>query len=293
MADVKEIPLLATCWTSAGDAAPQRGDEVSPVPIEERVAAIATTGWSGIGLVEADIRRARETIGLSGLSQLIDEAGLRFREVEILSDWWTEGPRRTAADNLKDSLFEAASAIGARNVKVLASLDASPPPWEVFVNEMRELADEAADKGLRLAIEPMPFSSNLQTVREGARFVEEVDRSNVGLTLDTWHQFRAGDDYRDLPKLIDPASLFIVEIDDCLETPSGDLWADTINNRKLPGEGSARVEEFTSTILSMGFEGPWGVEIISTEHRALPVAEALKSAARAAKGVIQRAKEAC
>jgi hypothetical protein len=29
---------------------------------------------------------------------------------------------------------------------------------------------------------------------------------------------------------------------------------------------------------SIGFDGPWGVEILSDEHRALPVAEALRLA---------------
>jgi hypothetical protein len=33
--------LLATCWTTASDAAPLRGDERSPLPLRERVAAAA------------------------------------------------------------------------------------------------------------------------------------------------------------------------------------------------------------------------------------------------------------
>jgi hypothetical protein len=33
--------LLATCWTTAGDAAPLRGDERSPLPLRERVEAPA------------------------------------------------------------------------------------------------------------------------------------------------------------------------------------------------------------------------------------------------------------
>lgn len=43
--------LIATCWVSAGDAAPMRGDETSPIPLAERITAIAQTGWAGIGLV--------------------------------------------------------------------------------------------------------------------------------------------------------------------------------------------------------------------------------------------------
>jgi hypothetical protein len=33
----RDEDLLATCWTTAGDAAPLRGDEQSPIPLQERV----------------------------------------------------------------------------------------------------------------------------------------------------------------------------------------------------------------------------------------------------------------
>lgn len=32
----RDEDLLATCWTTAGDAAPLRGDEQSPIPLQER-----------------------------------------------------------------------------------------------------------------------------------------------------------------------------------------------------------------------------------------------------------------
>ena len=68
--------LIATCWVSAGDAAPMRGDETSPIPLAERITAIAQTGWAGIGLVHADLVQARDTIGYPELSRLIREAGI-------------------------------------------------------------------------------------------------------------------------------------------------------------------------------------------------------------------------
>ena len=36
--------LLATCWTSAGDATPDRGDEVSPVDLRTRIETAAEVG---------------------------------------------------------------------------------------------------------------------------------------------------------------------------------------------------------------------------------------------------------
>src|SRR3712207_6533297 len=65
--------LLATCWTWAGDAAPARGDERSPVSIRDRVAAVAAAGWSGIGLLHADLQSIEVELGYPGLRSLVTD----------------------------------------------------------------------------------------------------------------------------------------------------------------------------------------------------------------------------
>ena len=59
--------LLATCWTSAGDAAPNRGDQISPVDLRTRIETAAEIGWEGFGLRHADLAIAASTIGLQEL----------------------------------------------------------------------------------------------------------------------------------------------------------------------------------------------------------------------------------
>ena len=51
--------LLATCWTTAGDVVPGRTGEVSPFPLEERVAAAAKAGYRGFGLAASDVAATR------------------------------------------------------------------------------------------------------------------------------------------------------------------------------------------------------------------------------------------
>jgi hypothetical protein len=55
--------LLATCWTHAGDVRPLDDPEVSPLPIERRVPAVAAGGWAGIGFAQGDLEAADRTIG--------------------------------------------------------------------------------------------------------------------------------------------------------------------------------------------------------------------------------------
>jgi sugar phosphate isomerase/epimerase len=96
--------------------------------------------------------------------------------------------------------------------------------------------------------------------------------------LDIWHVFRSGTDYETMAEIVPAASLFSVELSDAVSRVQGTLREDTVHNRLLCGEGEADVPGFIRAIDRIGYDGPWGVEIISDAHRALPVSEALRRA---------------
>ncbi|MBW8765677.1 MAG: hypothetical protein JF630_05370, partial [Geodermatophilales bacterium] len=56
------------------------------------------------------------------------------------------------------------------------------------------------------------------------------------------------------------------------------LWEDTVNARRLPGEGVFDVPAFIAAIHRVGYRGHWGVEIISAQHRQLAIREGLTRA---------------
>ncbi len=268
------IDLLATCWTSAGDAAPQRGDERSPIPLRTRIEAVAAAGWAGIGLVHADVVAFREQHPLSDLRQLLADNGLRYVELEFLGDWWTSGPERAASNRIRADLLDAAEELTALTVKVAAGMGDVAPDPEVFLTELDTLANQAAERGTRVALEPMPFSSNVRTLDDGVAALQALGNPAAGLCVDIWHVFRSGTPYERVAAL--PRELvFVVELDDGTALPEGSLWDDTIDRRQYPGRGAFEVPAFIDAVRATGFTGPWGVEIISAEHRALPIAESL------------------
>ncbi|UOR01366.1 sugar phosphate isomerase/epimerase [Leucobacter allii] len=283
-------PLLASCWTHAGEAAPQRPDERSPFDILDRVAAVADAGWSGIGLVHADLAEAKRTIGLPRLASAIRDAGLEFVEVEFLGDWWTTGPEREASDGVRRDLFEAAEVLGAQTIKAAGKMFSDDVDLDVMAEAFDRLADEARDSGARIALETLPFT-NFRTVRDGSRFVSEVGNSNGGIIVDIWHVYRAGDTPDDLLQEVHPDHLFAVELNDALApTPAyEDLWADTVDERRLPGEGDWDVPRFVQVISALGYEGPWGVEILSAEHRRKSLHDEVTSAIAATREVFAQA----
>jgi sugar phosphate isomerase/epimerase len=58
-----------------------------------------------------------------------------------------------------------------------------------------------------------------------------------------------------------------VEINDGTFTAPWTLFEDTINHRRLCGEGEFDVRGFVKTMLTAGYEGPWGIEVLNSDLR--------------------------
>lgn len=273
--------LIATAWTSAGNTSPLHPLPVSPVPIAERVAAVAEAGYTGMGLIAEDLRVIRDSLGFNGLRDLIAEAGLRHIEIELLERWWLPGD----TDDIRALLFEAADVLQPAFIKIGSELGPRIENPESLVTPLRELAQQAAAHGTRVAIETMPFSI-ISTVPLGAELVTAADHPAVGLLVDAWHVFRAGTSLTELREALTPEMIFGVELDDASAEVEGSLFEDTVENRLLCGEGSFDLAGLVEVLRELGFTGPWGVEILSREFRALPVREALQRAADSALKVL-------
>ncbi|QUL79326.1 sugar phosphate isomerase/epimerase [Brevibacterium sp. SMBL_HHYL_HB1] len=266
--------LIATCWTSAGDAAPLRASERSPLDPLDRVREVATTGWAGLGFVLDDLRAVRETIGYERLAEEIADAGLRHVEVELCSGWW-EAPDGAWRGHWTE-LLEAAQALDAAFIKV--GTDSGPADdVEPFVAPLRSLAEEAESHGTKVALEPLPFGM-IASIPQGAELIRRVDHPAAGLIVDYWHVFRAGTSLEELRSTLTADQVFGVELCDADETVVGSLFEDTRDNRQLVGEGSQDVAGFIDTMKAVGYDGAWGVEILSSAHRLRPLGEALEVA---------------
>src|SRR3954454_2170055 len=87
-----EERLLATCWSSAGDAASDRADLRSRLPLRERVEAAAAAGYTGFGLLSADLPAAEQEYGLNGIRAMLADNGIVDLELEGIPYWWDDGP---------------------------------------------------------------------------------------------------------------------------------------------------------------------------------------------------------
>lgn len=272
---MKARPLfIPTYFTLAGNIGPFDAVTISPHSLRDRAYAAAHAGYGGFGFGHQDIAHLLATIGAAEVNAILDGNGLAVREVEVLTDWFASGDRREASDNQRREMLQAAAAIGARHIKVAGDLTQPYVSRDATIEAFAILCDEAAEVGTAVTIELFPPSS-IATLETGRVIVEGAGCSNGGLLLDIWHMVRGGitmDSIAALP----PGIVNHVELDDGPMAQQGDFIEETINDRLSPGEGAFPIADFLQALDKCGYDGPFGVEILSHAFRAMTPAEAAR-----------------
>jgi sugar phosphate isomerase/epimerase len=186
----------------------------------------------------------------------------------------------------RHDLLLVAEALGARHIKVTSDGDGAPGDRERWAATFAELAVQAQDAGTRLGIEFFPWS-NIKSLHDGLRLVEDAGHDTAGVVIDVWHIHRAHTPVADLAS-VPPNRIIGVALNDADAQVVGTLYEDTVHRRRYCGEGAFDLTGMITALRAAGWNGPWGVEILSVEHRALPVGEALHRAAVSARRQLAR-----
>jgi sugar phosphate isomerase/epimerase len=267
-----EAGIVALYWTVSGPTEPAVGREWSLFDWPDRCREAARAGFTGLGLWHADIEHLLESRSLAELSRIFADAGLSCFEAEFLTDFHADAadPARAESDRRRRLLFDTAEAFGAHHIKV-GNLLGRPCELDRVTEAFAELCqDAAAHTGAQVAYEFMPFDANVRTVDAALRLVEEAAQPNGGLAIDTWHMAKLGIAPAELRR-IPPRFLAWVELSDGQLADMPDLGYETLNHRKLPGEGEFDLAGYVAAARAVGYRGPWGVEVISAEQRGLPI----------------------
>ncbi len=264
--------ILASYWTVSGLTEPAVGREWSLFGWLDRCREAATAGFVGLGLWHADIEHMLESRSLAELSKVFADAGLSCFEAEFLTDFFADpvDPARAESDRRRRLLFDTASAFGAHHIKV-GNLLGMPRELDRVTEAFAELCEDAAvNTDAKVAYEFMPFDANVRSLDAALRLVEGAAQPNGGLAIDTWHMAKLGIDPAELRRL-PPQYLAWVELSDGQLADMPDLGYETLNHRKLPGEGEFDMAGYVAAVRAAGYRGPWGVEVISAEQRGLPI----------------------
>jgi sugar phosphate isomerase/epimerase len=273
----KQVQLVASYWTLAAGAEPHTDHEYSSSSFQDRVSAAARAGFNGFGIWHSDLEHTLRTQSLRDMRRTLDEHGMTHIELEFLTDWWLQdGERREACEHRKRLLLDAASALDAHHIKVGDFLN-TPCPMPQLIESFAALCDEAAGHGTDILFELMPFA-NIHTLEGALQLVKGAGAANGGIIIDLWHMVKMGVAYDDVARI--PARfLGGIEINDGTFKAPWDLHEDTINHRRLCGEGEFDVRRFVDTMLAAGYQGPWGIEVLNAEMRKWPLERMAERAA--------------
>lgn len=270
--------LLATFWTTAGPTRPGDGHEVSPWDIRERIAAAGSAGFRGFGFGRADVTAWSDRLGFPAIASALREQEMETVEFETLCDWWAAGDRRAASDAARHDVLTAIESIGAphSHIKCAPDLHGDEHELEAYAEGLAGVADDAAAVGARVALESFPFADLCSPARSDD-VVRAAGRDNAGVCIDVWHVER-GQVGLDGVRAIPGPRIGHVELADADALPVGDLVDDCVDRRRCCGEGGFDLRGFVDAVESTGFAGAWGVEILSDQHRALGLRDAVERA---------------
>lgn len=130
----------------------------------------------------------------------------------------------------------------------------------LIIHAVWELAIAAEEFNLTLALQPMQpqFShrwTGLHTLDATLEMVDEVDRPNVGIVLDTFHLGHDRELVERIPEFADRVA--IVQLCDSVARPK------SVYDRCLPGEGVLPLREVVNTLLENDYRGCFDLQIWS------------------------------
>ena len=265
----ENVELLASYWTiSAG--LPHTDQEYSPFDFKDRVESAAKAGFKGFGLWHADIDHILQSRTLREMKQIFDDNGIKYVELEFLTDWFLDGERKRKSDIQKKKLLTAAQVLQARHVKV-GDFFQENCPMSRLIEAFAALCTEAAEHGTRIGFELMPFAM-IRTLEESLAMVEGAGAKNGGIVFDLWHIVKLGIPYEEVARVPRPYVVGI-ELNDGTFSAPWSLHEDTVNHRRLCGEGEFDIKSFIDCMQKAGYAGPWGIEVLSEQLRQMPLDE--------------------
>lgn len=251
------------------------------------IAVAKAAGFSGIELQSPKLYRYLDAgFAVETLPPLLE--GLEVTGIGAVLDLERQGAARDDFLQEVRRMCGIASAVGAPIVQLCSG----PADWEVVkdfkagrlssedpryrgtlgspeaealrlaASNVKEAALIAADSGLDLYVEPLAWS-NFSRCSQVLRVIDEVDEPNVGIALDFWHFWTAGDTLEEvaaLPKEI----IKTVHVSDGLDLDREHEVADqSVHRDVVLGGGSIPLQSWVDAVKATGYDGWWVTEMFS------------------------------
>ena len=266
-------------------------------PLEAKLAAVKAAGFGQIMLAARDL--VGHPQGIDAAVQAVRSSGLRVTGFQVLRDFeGLSGHLHSYKVGIAQQMILMARALGTRVLLACSStsLHATDDP-EAIARDLRKLAMLALPHGIRIAFEGLSWGRHINEVHQAWAAVQLADCPNLGLAIDSYHQFATSTPLEALEG-VDPERIYLVQLSDFMwqETRTVQERIDTARHfRVFPGEGvhSQALVELVRKLDGMGYRGDYSFEVFNDDYQQLPLpyvaGRAWNSAVWLAEGVLQRA----
>jgi sugar phosphate isomerase/epimerase len=258
----KPDEIIGSFWTLAVGADPL-GDQRCLHDFRTRVEIAAKAGFTGMGFWHADILEIRKKYSFQDMKHILDANGIVKVEVEWLLDWYCTDARRTASDQTRALLLEAAEVLRARHIKI-ADLGNDCADVSQMTPAFAALCRQAAERGTNVLFEILPSQfSRAPSLDQVLELTRGSGAANGGIMLDNLHMLRIGIHPEEIVRKLTTRDLIGVEINDGTLAMPVNFLDSVVNKRLLPGDGEFDIAAFLQALWTVGYDGPIGVEVLN------------------------------
>ncbi|QRP43473.1 bifunctional sugar phosphate isomerase/epimerase/4-hydroxyphenylpyruvate dioxygenase family protein [Amycolatopsis sp. FDAARGOS 1241] len=233
--------------------------------LEDKLTAAAAAGFDGVEIFENDLiaspwspKRVRERCAELGLTVDLYQP---FRDFEAV-------PPLVLAANLRraERKFDVMEQLGADTMLVCSSV--SPDAVDdddLAAEQLRTLAEHAAQRGLRIAYEALAWGRFVNTYDHSWRIVRRAAHPALGVCLDSFHILSRGSDPAAI-RTIPGDKLFFLQLADAPRLEM-DVLQWSRHHRLFPGQGAFDLAAFTGHVHAAGYRGPLSLEVFNDVFR--------------------------
>jgi 4-hydroxyphenylpyruvate dioxygenase len=237
--------------------------------LPDKLEAAAAAGFEAVEIFEQDLLTFEGSAREAG--RMASDLGLEiaifqpFRDFESMPE-----PQRARNLDRAERKFDTMQALGTELLLVCSNTQpAALPEPERAAADLREMAERAGRRGLRIGYEALAWGRHVNRWRQAWDIVRQADHPALGLILDSFHTLCLGDDLDGLAQAVPAQKLFFLQLADAPRLSMDPLsWSR--HHRLFPGQGELPVADFLRQVLAAGYAGPLSLEIFNDEFRTAP-----------------------